>query len=240
MSEKSEKKGADKKQVEGMFNSIAGHYDFLNHFLSMGIDRCWRKRAIKIISRHLHPQFILDVATGTGDLAIASLKLNPLKVTGIDISDGMLELGRKKINDRGLSDKIELLKGDSELLSFPDQTFDVAMSAFGVRNFENTFSGLSEMYRVLKRGGMIMILEFSKPSAFPFRQIFNFYFLAILPWIGRKVSGDKSAYSYLPESVQQFPDNEAFLTLLREAGFTGEKQKKLTGGIASIYIGFKV
>lgn len=227
-------------QVEAMFNSIAGHYDFLNHFLSLGTDRWWRRRAINIVGRHLHPEKILDVATGTADLAIASIKLKPAKVIGIDISEEMLNLGRRKIVARGLDDKIELLRGDSEAIAFPDGSFDAVMAAFGVRNFENTLRGLTEMARVLRPGGMIMILEFSRPAHFPFKQIYNFYFTRILPWIGRRISGDKSAYTYLPRSVMSFPDNEAFLKLLRDAGFTNERQKKLSGGIASIYYGFRL
>ncbi|HUW93648.1 MAG TPA: bifunctional demethylmenaquinone methyltransferase/2-methoxy-6-polyprenyl-1,4-benzoquinol methylase UbiE [Bacteroidales bacterium] len=230
---------AGREEVEQMFNSIAGYYDFLNHFLSLGTDRWWRRRAISTIGRHLQPVRILDVATGTGDLAIASLRLNPVKVTGIDISDGMLELGRRKIAEHHLDDKIELLKGDSEAINFADDTFDVVMVAFGVRNFEHTLTGLNEMFRVLRPRGMIMVLEFSRPSLFPFKQIYNFYFTRVLPWIGRRVSGDNSAYKYLPESVMSFADNEVFLKLLREAGFVCEKQKKLSGGIASIYYGFK-
>lgn len=230
---------APREEVEQMFDSIAGRYDFLNHFLSLGTDRWWRRRAISIIGKNIQPVRILDVATGTGDMAIASLRLNPVRVTGIDISDRMLELGRKKISDMHLGDKIELLRGDSEAINFADETFDVVMAAFGVRNFEHTLAGLTEMFRVLRPRGMIMVLEFSKPSLFPFRQIYNFYFTSILPWIGRRVSGDKNAYTYLPESVMSFPDNEAFLKLLREVGFVSEKQKTLSGGIASIYYGFK-
>lgn len=228
-----------REEVEKMFDSIAGHYDFLNHFLSLGTDRWWRRRAISIIGKHIQPVRILDVATGTGDLAVASLRLNPVKVTGIDISDRMLELGRRKIRERHLDEKIELLRGDSEAINFADDTFDAVMVAFGVRNFEHTLTGLSEMFRVLKPRGMIMVLEFSRPSLFPFKQLYNFYFTRILPWVGRRVSGDSKAYTYLPESVMSFPDNDAFLILMREAGFVSEKQKKLSGGIASIYYGFK-
>lgn len=230
---------APREKVEQMFDSIAGRYDFLNHFLSLGTDRWWRRRAINIIGKNMQPGRILDVATGTGDLAIASLSLNPVRVTGIDISDRMLELGRKKISEMHLDDKIELLRGDSEEINFADETFDVVMAAFGVRNFEHTLAGLTEMFRVLKPRGMIMILEFSKPSLFPFKQVYNFYFTVVLPQIGKRVSGDQNAYSYLPQSVMSFPDNEAFLKLLREAGFVSEKQKKLSGGIASVYYGFK-
>jgi demethylmenaquinone methyltransferase/2-methoxy-6-polyprenyl-1,4-benzoquinol methylase len=236
----SEAPGNDKKnRVEKMFNSIAWRYDFLNHFLSFGTDRFWRRRAIRIISKHTSHSLILDVATGTGDLAIASLKLNPVKVIGIDISEKMLDIGREKLKKKGLVGKIDLLKGDSEQIEFSDNSFDVAMVAFGVRNFSDPLKGLSEMCRITRKGGLIMVLEFSKPSSFPFKQFYNFYFLNILPLFGRLFSKDKSAYQYLPESVMAFPDNEAFMKLLGEAGFMGAKQVKLTGGIASIYTGTK-
>jgi len=229
-----------KDSVEEMFDSIAHHYDFLNHFLSFGVDRFWRRRAIRIISEHIKPERILDVATGTGDLAIASLKLKPSKVTGIDISEAMLSLGRKKLRKKGLTDRIELLKGNSETIEFPEATFDVAMSAFGVRNFGDTLKGLTEMNRVLRKGGMIMILEFSRPAYFPLKHLFNFYFTRILPWLGKSISGDKGAYSYLPDSVMHFPDNEDFMMILHLAGFNNEHQLRLSGGIASIYYAFKV
>jgi demethylmenaquinone methyltransferase/2-methoxy-6-polyprenyl-1,4-benzoquinol methylase len=222
-----------------MFNSIAWRYDFLNHFLSFGTDRSWRRKAIATIGKRTKPSFILDVATGTGDLAIASLKLRPAKVTGIDISDKMLEIGKEKIRKAGLSERIELFRCDSESISFPDNSFDVSMVAFGVRNFSNPLAGLKEMRRVIRPGGMIMVLEFSRPVAFPFRQIYNFYFLNILPFFGRMFSKDKKAYSYLPDSVMNFPDNENFLKLLDDAGFDELEQKRLTRGIASIYTGIK-
>jgi demethylmenaquinone methyltransferase/2-methoxy-6-polyprenyl-1,4-benzoquinol methylase len=225
--------------VESMFDSIAWRYDFLNHFLSFGTDYRWRKRAIRIISRHWPHEKILDVATGTGDLAIAALMINPLKITGIDISEKMLEVGRAKILKRGLTDKIELIKGDSEQIDFEDNSFDVAMVAFGVRNFSDPLKGLSEMCRVLRPGGLLMVLEFSKPVTFPFKQLYNVYFRNILPLFGRLFSKDKMAYSYLPESVMKFPDNIAFMEIVTRAGFTNCQQVKLTGGIASIYTGIK-
>ena len=229
----------DKKaSVRSMFDSIAWRYDFLNHFLSFGIDRKWRKKAIRIISRH-KKNLILDVATGTGDLAIAAMRLDPSKITGIDISPNMLEIGRKKIEKMGLSGKISLVTADSENIPFDDNIFDVAMVAFGVRNFSDPLKGLSEMRRVLNVGGMIMVLEFSKPAGFFFRPVFNFYFRNVLPFFGKLFSKDNEAYRYLPESVMQFPDNEAFLELLHKAGFSGTRQVKLTGGIASIYTGEK-
>ena len=226
--------------VESMFDSIAWRYDFLNHFLSFNIDRVWRQRAIKIISRSFNSPHILDVATGTGDLAIEAMKLKPSGISGIDISNKMLEIGREKIEKKGLSGKINLMNGDSENIPFDDGSFDVAMVAFGVRNFSDPLKGLTEMKRVIRTGGMIMVLEFSKPKRFPFKHIYNFYFKNILPFFGRLFSRDKTAYRYLPESVMKFPDNEDFLKLLVQAGFSEQKQVKLTGGIASIYTGFKL
>ncbi len=231
----------DKKAaVESMFDSIAWRYDFLNHFLSFGIDRLWRKKAIRMIARHSKNPYILDVATGTGDLAIAAMKIRPVKIAGIDISQNMLEIGRKKIEKSGLKDKIELLQGDSENIPFADDTFDVAMVAFGVRNFSDPVKGLTEMKRVLKDGGLIMVLEFSKPTSFPFRPVYNFYFRNILPFFGKLFSKDKAAYNYLPDSVMKFPDNKEFLKLMNEAGFSDTQQLKLTGGVASIYTGIKL
>jgi demethylmenaquinone methyltransferase/2-methoxy-6-polyprenyl-1,4-benzoquinol methylase len=229
-----EKKRAD---VESMFDSIAWRYDFLNHFLSFNFDRLWRRRAIKIISRSYKSPSILDVATGTGDLAIEAMRLNPTRITGIDISRKMLEIGIEKIAKKGLDRKIELIQGDSENMPFEDELFDVAMVAFGVRNFSDPLKGLKEMKRVVRKGGMIMVLEFSKPSGFPFKPLYNFYFRNILPLFGRFFSKDKAAYSYLPDSVMNFPDNEEFLKLLIQAGFSGTHQVKLTGGVASIYTG---
>lgn len=234
-----ESKEKEKNEIELMFDSIAWRYDFLNHFLSFGIDRIWRKKAIKIIGRTHKPSFILDVATGTGDLAIASLRLNPTKVTGIDISNKMLEAGQNKIDRKGLSERIELISGDSEKIGFDDNYFDVAMVAFGVRNFRNLLKGLCEMHRVIQPGGLIMILEFSKPVTFPFREVFNFYFLNILPFFGRLFSKNKRAYRYLPDSVMSFPDNEVFIKFLNKAGFRDVRQKKLTFGVATIYTGIK-
>lgn len=226
--------------VESMFDAIAWRYDFLNHFLSFGIDRLWRRRAIRIISKSYKNPHILDVATGTGDLAIAAMKLNPSKITGIDISPKMLEIGKEKINRKSFSGKIELIPGDSENILFADSVFDVAMVAFGVRNFSDPLKGLSEMKRVIRDGGMIMVLEFSKPSGFPFRPVYNFYFRNILPFFGKLFSKDKAAYSYLPDSVMKFPDNDEFLKLLSLAGFSVTRQIKLTGGVASIYTGIKL
>jgi demethylmenaquinone methyltransferase/2-methoxy-6-polyprenyl-1,4-benzoquinol methylase len=240
MPEKNEHSGAPREQVEAMFDSISGHYDRLNRILSLGTDRRWRRRAVNLIGIHTRPLEILDVATGTGDLAIEALRLGPRRITGIDISGKMLEQGRRKISWMGLGEQIVLLKGDSQAIEFGDGTFDVAMCAFGVRNFEDTLTGLSEMCRVLRPGGMVMVLEFSRPERFPLKQIYGLYFRHVLPRIGRRVSGDPGAYTYLPDSVMAFPDNERFLDLLTAAGFGDVKQRRLTGGIASIYYGFRL
>jgi demethylmenaquinone methyltransferase / 2-methoxy-6-polyprenyl-1,4-benzoquinol methylase len=226
-------------EISGMFDRIAWRYDFLNHFLSFGTDKRWRRRAVAAIGRLKRPVHILDVATGTADLAIEALRLGPDKVTGADISPGMLQEGRKKIMKMGLAEKIELVLAPSEELPFPDGTFDVAMAAFGVRNFADTAAGLSEMYRVLSDDGVIMVLEFSKPDRFPVKQLYGFYFRRLLPMMGRLFSRDRSAYTYLPASVGSFPEGEAFLNLLGAAGFGSPEMKRLSGGIATIYTGRK-
>lgn len=231
-------KAGKKEQVAAMFDNISSKYDFLNHFLSLGIDIIWRKKAINYL-KTLEPKSILDVATGTGDFAIESLKLSPQKVTGIDISTGMLEVGRKKIQAMGVTNRIELIEGDSENIPFEDNIFDAVIVAFGVRNFENLDTGLSEMYRVLRKGGKVVILEFSKPDTFPFKQLYNFYFRAILPLIGKMVSKDNAAYTYLPESVKAFPDGDTFIEILKNVGFNDTKCDSLTFGISSIYTGQK-
>jgi demethylmenaquinone methyltransferase/2-methoxy-6-polyprenyl-1,4-benzoquinol methylase len=227
-----------KTQVAQMFNSIAGKYDFLNHFLSAGIDIYWRKKAIGLLQKS-QPRQILDIATGTGDFAIEALKVNPDKITGIDISEGMLGVGREKLQKKGLTGKIELRSGDSENLQFEANSFDAVTAAFGVRNFENLEKGLSEMNRVLKPGGRVVILEFSKPTAFPMKQGYNFYFKNILPVFGKLISKDQAAYTYLPESVQAFPDGKAFLAILEKVGFKDTQWQSLTFGICSIYTGIK-
>ncbi len=217
-----------------MFNNISRRYDFLNHFLSLGIDRIWRKKAVAMLRPHA-PQYILDVATGTGDFAIEALALKPAKVIGIDISEGMLEIGRQKIAARGLSDQVELQRGDSENLHFEENKFDAVTVGFGVRNFENLEKGLSEIFRVMKPGAMLVVLEFSKPATFPFKQLYNFYFKTILPKIGSLISRDKSAYTYLPESVQAFPAGADFENILKKVGFNKTACKSLTFGISAIY-----
>lgn len=223
-----------KLQVADMFDNISAKYDFLNHFLSAGIDVYWRKKAIKILKEENAKQ-ILDVATGTGDFAIAALKANPDKVTGIDISEGMLEVGRSKIKKAGLEKSIELLYGDSENMSFEDNYFDAVIVAFGVRNFENLEKGLEGMKRVLKKDGLLIILEFSKPDKFPFNKIYNFYFKYVLPNIGKLISKDDRAYTYLPESVQNFPCGKDFLSILHKLGFKTTKWSPLTFGITALY-----
>jgi len=227
-----------KEQVALMFNNISPRYDLLNHLLSLGIDIQWRKKAIKLL-KPLNPKVILDVATGTADFAIQSLSLKPDKVTGIDISDGMLEIGRAKIRKKNLVDIITLENGDSENLRFGDNKFDAVIVAFGVRNFENLENGLASMHRVLKKGGKVVILEFSRPASFPFKQIYNFYFKSILPIIGNVISKDNSAYTYLPESVQAFPQGAVFLDILNKTGFNQTECIPLTFGICSIYTGVK-
>jgi demethylmenaquinone methyltransferase/2-methoxy-6-polyprenyl-1,4-benzoquinol methylase len=221
-----------------MFNNISKHYDLLNHVLSLGIDVIWRKKAIKMLQKD-QPKLILDIATGTGDFAIEALALHPNKVIGVDISEGMLEEGRKKIKKKKLDHLIELQLGDSEKLLFPENNFDAVIVSFGVRNFENLEKGLSDMYRVLKPGGKTVIVEFSKPEKFPLKQGYNFYFRYILPQIGKLVSKDNEAYTYLPESVQAFPYGNKFLEILEKVGFKNTKCRSLTFGISSIYVGEK-
>jgi len=229
---------AKKQQVARMFDSISGRYDFLNHFLSLGIDILWRRKAIGLL-HELKPAKILDVATGTGDFAVEALKLHPEQVIGVDISEGMLEVGRQKMRARKLDNIIELRSGDSENLPFGDNFFDAVIVAFGVRNFENLERGLAEMLRVVKPGGRVVILEFSRPSKFPMKQLYNAYFTAILPLIGRLVSQDQSAYRYLPESVQAFPDGEDFIRILSDVGYKSPQCNPLTFGISSLYWGSK-
>lgn len=230
-----------KKQVERMFDSIAPKYDFLNHFFSMGIDVLWRKKCIRILKRETRtPRTILDMATGTGDFAIEAVRMGLAShMTAMDLSQGMLDVGIKKVATKGLNDRITLIQGDSENLPFQDETFDGYTVAFGVRNFENLDRGLSEMYRVLTPGSLTVILEFSKPKSFPIKQLFGLYFTHIMPILGRLVSRDPAAYTYLPESVKAFPEGAEFLERLKTARFIDLRAIPLTGGIASIYLGRK-
>ena len=227
-------KQSKKDQVREMFNTISPRYDLLNHLLSANIDKLWRKNVIGKLKRH-QPQLILDIATGTADFAITATRIKGVKVVGIDISEGMLEVGRVKIKKKNLADTIELIQADSEKLPFENDKFDAAIVGFGVRNFENLKVGLTEIKRVLKPGGIFYILEFSKPAKSPYKQMYQFYFTKILPLIGRMVSKDKSAYTYLPESVNEFPDGDDFLAILAEVGFLDNRCFKQTFGIASIY-----
>ncbi len=228
-----------KEQVAQMFNNIARRYDFLNHFLSLGIDKIWRKKAIRSLKGIADNPMILDVAAGTGDLSLAALKLKPQKIIGVDISKEMLNIGIEKIKKKNLQDIIEFKEGDSENLEFDNAFFDGITVAFGVRNFENLNKGLSEMFRVLKPGGKLVVLEFSKPKTFPIKQVYNFYFKVILPFFGKLISKDSSAYTYLPESVSQFPERDEFISELKKVGFKECEFKTLSFGISSLYVANK-
>ncbi len=228
----------EKEYVRSLFNNIAYRYDLLNHLLSGGIDLYWRRKAVEILS-DIQPKRILDVATGTADFAIATTRLNPVEVVGVDISESMLEIGRGKIRQKKLTDTIRLESGEAENLKFENNHFDAAIVAFGARNFEFLDKGLSEMYRVVRNGGKIIVLEFSKPRSFPFKQLYFFYFKNVLPFVGRLISKDKEAYQYLPDTVMKFPEGKNFLLRLQTAGFSDLNEKRLTFGIATIYSGVK-
>ena len=228
-----------KEQVAEMFNNISGTYDFLNHFLSLGIDILWRRKAIRELIE-INPQTVLDVATGTGDFAFESIAiLKPKHIIGVDISKGMLAIAEKKIKERKLEEVFSVQLGDSEGLNFDNDTFDAITVAFGVRNYENLEKGLADMLRVLKPKGKIVILEFSKPRKFPIKQGYNFYFKYITPFFGRLFSKDKQAYTYLPESVAAFPDGATFTALMEKVGYKNTKHRPLTFGISAIYTGIK-
>ncbi len=227
-----------KQYVRTLFNGIAHRYDLLNHLLSAGCDVYWRRKAIALLAP-ARPGRILDVATGTGDFAIAALRANPRSVVGVDIAENMLALGRKKIARRGFAHLITLRTGDAEALEFPPDSFDAVTVAFGVRNFENLENGLRGMLRVLRPGGTAVILEFSRPRRAPLRQAYFFYFRAILPRIGRAVSSHEEAYSYLPDTVMRFPEGAEFLGIMQQAGFSHTTAQRLTGGIVTIYSGTK-
>jgi demethylmenaquinone methyltransferase / 2-methoxy-6-polyprenyl-1,4-benzoquinol methylase len=229
-----------KEQVAEMFDKIAFRYDFLNHFLSGGIDRGWRKKAIAEIDAQ-RTKIILDVATGTADMPILMMKrLNPEKITGIDISDGMLELGKRKIAKLKLEQQISLHTGDAEEIQFPEASFDAVTVAFGVRNFQNLENGLKEMYRVLKSGGKLVILEFSKPRKGFFMPFYKSYLRFIAPRIGKMVSGNLDAYKYLNDSVSAFPEGATFIQILEKTGYRNVYLKKLSLGICTIYTGTKI
>ncbi|MFN4079716.1 MAG: bifunctional demethylmenaquinone methyltransferase/2-methoxy-6-polyprenyl-1,4-benzoquinol methylase UbiE [Saprospiraceae bacterium] len=228
-----------KAQVERMFDNIAPRYDLLNRALSLGVDVWWRRRALSYLKK-LNPATVLDVATGTADVALMCARLlRPRRIVGVDIANAMLDIGRLKINKRGLSDIISLETGDSENLRFEDASFDAVTVAFGVRNFQDLERGLSEMHRVLRPGGRLVILEFSKPKLFPFKQLYNAYFKYVLPLIGRLTSRDMRAYAYLYESVQAFPEGKAMLQILSKTGFSKTQSERLTLGICSIYVADK-
>lgn len=233
------KAGGKKEQVSDMFDNISPRYDVLNRIMTLRIDIIWRKKAIRLL-KSSQPQFILDVATGTGDFAIESIHmLQPQKIVGVDISSGMLEVAREKIRRKGLQSQFEVQVGDAENLQFEDNTFDAVTVAFGVRNFENLDQGLAEIRRVLKPGGRAVILELSNPRTFPVKQLFHLYFHKIVPFIGRFISKDSSAYSYLPESVSKFPDGQDFAAFTERAGFKSTRIMPQMFGFCTIYEAIK-
>ena len=226
-----------KNQVKQMFNKIAGQYDFLNRFLTFGIDNIWRKIAVKKIKNN--PKNVLDIATGTADLAIITAKYTNAEIIGLDISDQMLKVGKEKITSKKLDSRIKLINGDAENLSFNNETFDAITVGFGVRNFENLEKGLNEIYRVIKEGGYVAILEPSYPEKFPLKQLFNFYFETLTPIIGNLISKDYKAYSYLSKSVKNFPSGNNFIDQLKQIGFSKCNHYSLTFGVVSLYIAIK-
>ncbi|MGE0566852.1 MAG: bifunctional demethylmenaquinone methyltransferase/2-methoxy-6-polyprenyl-1,4-benzoquinol methylase UbiE [Bacteroidia bacterium] len=227
-----------KKQVAQMFDNIAFRYDFLNSFLSLGIHKIWRKKCVRKLKK-TNPKIILDVATGTGDFAIACTKLKPNKIIGIDISEGMMKFGREKLVKKKLSNLVTLEYGDAESYSAESESFDAIVVGFGVRNFENLEKGLKNLYRMLKPGGSIVILEFSYPRNKLVKWFYNFYFNVVTPFIGKIFSKDNRAYAYLPESVKAFPDNENFVLELEKANFKQANFEPLSFGIAAIYQAYK-
>jgi len=225
-------------QVRSLFDSIAYKYDFLNHALSFGIDILWRKRLVRLLQQ-AHPKRILDVGVGTADLSIETAKLNPVQIIGIDISARMLEIARDKIQKKHLTKVVALESGEAEHLRFETGTFDVVMTAFGVRNFENLELSLHEFHRVLCSGGTAVILEFSKPHRLPVKQLYQFYSRYFLPLVGGLISRNRSAYEYLPSTIQEFPDGEEFCKILSSAGFSNAAWYPQTFGIATIYMAVK-
>ena len=226
-----------KNQVKQMFNKIAGQYDFLNRFLTFGIDNIWRKIAVKKIENN--PKNVLDIATGTADLAIITAKYTNAEIIGLDISDQMLKVGKEKITKNKLDSRIKLINGDAENLPFNNETFDAITVGFGVRNFENLEKGLNEIYRVIKEGGYVAILEPSYPEKFPLKQLFNFYFETLTPIIGNLISKDYKAYRYLSKSVKNFPSSNNFIDQLKQIGFSKCNHYSLTFGVVSLYIAIK-
>ncbi|MEN8124428.1 MAG: bifunctional demethylmenaquinone methyltransferase/2-methoxy-6-polyprenyl-1,4-benzoquinol methylase UbiE [Bacteroidota bacterium] len=227
-----------KEQVTQMFDNVSTNYDFLNRVLTFGIDVSWRKKVVEIVAKQ-KAKHILDIATGTGDLAIMLTKINPEKVVGLDLSPGMLDIGKKKVAEKNLTNKIEMVLGDSEKLPFDDHTFDAVTVGFGVRNFENLEKGLHEIYRVLKPKGSFVVLETSQPTKFPIKQGFTFYSKYVIPTIGKLFSKDKNAYSYLPESAAAFPYGDAFNNILLKTGFNSSKVITQSFGVATIYHAIK-
>ena len=227
-----------KEEVAEMFNNISKRYDFLNHFLSLGIDKIWRKKAIRKL-KTVAPERILDIATGTGDFAVAALKLKPKEVVGVDISSGMLDVGKEKMKKKGVDHIVSMQLGDSEDLPFDDDYFDALTVGFGVRNYEHLEVGLTDMLRVLRPDGMAVILEFSKPKRFPVKQFFGFYSRYLIPFFGKTISKDSRAYTYLPESVAAFPEGQAFIDIMKKVGYKNVEAKLVSGGIATIYSGIK-
>ena len=233
------KEGEKGKLVEEMFDNIAPTYDTLNHRLSWDIDKGWRKKAIRQLLP-FQPKTILDIATGTGDFAILSAKeLRPQRMIGIDISEGMMKIGQKKVEAEGLQHIVSFKKDDCTHLSFDDNSFDAVTAAFGIRNFQNLDQGLSEMYRVLKPNGHLSIVELTTPVSFPMKQLFKLYSHTILPVYGKLISKDTSAYSYLTKTIEAFPQGEVMLDILRKAGFKNANFKRLTFGICTMYFATK-
>ena len=226
-----------KDQVKQMFDNISSKYDFLNQFLTLGIDNLWRKEVVKKINNN--PSEILDIATGTADIAILAAKHLNAQITGLDISNEMLKIGQKKINNQNLENRIKLVSGDAENLVFENESFDAITIGFGVRNFENLNKGLNESFRVLKKNGYLVILEPSYPTIFPLKQFFSLYFNYITPFIGNLISKDFNAYSYLAKSVKKFPSNQMFLNKLKEIGFSKCNFHSLSFGVASLYVAIK-
>ena len=227
-----------KEQVRQMFDNISSKYDGLNRVITFGIDLRWRKKVVNLVLNH-GTEKALDIATGTGDLAVQMAAKGVPSVVGLDISPGMLDVGRRKVQEKRLSQKVEMVLGDSENLSFDDESFDAATVAFGVRNFENLEKGLSEIYRVLKKGGILVILETSVPVKSPYKQFYNFHCRYVLPAIGRIFSRDRSAYAYLSESASVFPHGEAFNNILAKIGFIAIENRPQTFGVATIYTAIK-
>ncbi len=233
-----DKDSTRKEQVTEMFDNISGNYDFMNRIMTFGIDVKWRKKVVKIVAK-TKPKKILDIATGTGDFAIMLAKIKPEKIVGLDISKGMLEIGKKKVKEKGLEKQIEMVLGDSENLPFENASFDAVTVGFGVRNFENLDKGLLEINRVLKPGGIFVVLETSQPDKFPFKQGFKFHSKYIIPLLGKLFSKDQSAYKYLPESAKAFPYGEAFNNILRKNKFISVTDEPLMFGSARIYTAYK-